>query len=92
MNNEMILNAKEMRNNSVDNHLTACFGRTLTLLTRYYGDVLERQLSTRQTLHLLNAQLAFLMTVFPSMSMVLRVLCLTWFVCAVLKCRLSMRR
>ena len=61
--------------------------RPLSGLTRYYSDVLERQLSTRQTLLLLNAQLAFLMTVFPSMSFVLRILCLTWLVGAVVKCR-----
>ena len=61
--------------------------RPLMGLTRYYSDVLERQLSTRQTLLLLNAQLAFLMTVFPSMSFVLRILCLTWLVGAVVKCR-----
>jgi hypothetical protein len=63
--------------------------RPLSGLTRYYSDVLERQLSTRQTLLLLNAQLAFLMTVFPSMSFVLRILCLTWLVGAVVKCRRS---
>jgi len=63
--------------------------RPLEGLTRYYSDVLERQLSTRQTLLLLNAQLAFLMTVFPSMSFVLRILCLTWLVGAVVKCRRS---
>ncbi|MBQ9644896.1 MAG: ATP-binding protein [Prevotella sp.] len=92
MNNNMILSANEMRKNGADNQLTACFGRPLALLTRYYSEVLERQLTTQQTLHLLNAQLAFLMTVFPATSMVLRVLCLTWFVSAVLKCRLSLRR
>lgn len=63
--------------------------RPLAGLTRYYSDVLERQLSTRQTLLLLNAQLAFLMTVFPSMSFALRILCLTWLVGAVVKCRRS---
>ncbi len=65
--------------------------RPLTELTHYYSDVLERRLSTRQTLHLLNAQLAFLATVFPSMSVVLRILCLAWLVGAVLRCRESLR-
>lgn len=92
MNNEMILNAKETRRNCVDNQLTACFDRPLSLLTRYYGEVMERRLTTRQTLHLLNSQVAFLMTVFPSMPLMLRLLCLTWFVGAVLKCREKLAR
>ena len=65
--------------------------RPLTALAEYYGDVLGRRLDSRQTLHLVGAQLSFLLTVFVSMSLPLRVLCLAWFVGSVLKCRASMR-
>lgn len=34
-------------------------------LSAYYSECLEREMSTSQTLHLLNAQAAFIMNVFP---------------------------
>jgi len=85
MTNEMIINVR--KSDTAIEVLKQMAERPLTELTRYYSDVLERPLSRRQTLHLLNAQLAFLMTVFPTMSLVLRILCLAWLVGAVLKCR-----
>ena len=85
MTNEMIFNVRKS-DNAIE-VMKQMAERPLSELTRYYSGVLERQLSKRQTLHLLNAQLAFLLTVFPTMSLILRILCLVWFVGAVLKCR-----
>ncbi|MBQ9667928.1 MAG: ATP-binding protein [Prevotella sp.] len=89
MMNEMIITAR--KSTGAIEVMKQMAERPVEALTRYYSEVLERRLSSRQTLHLLNAQLAFLMTVFPSMSMVLRLMCLTWLVGAVLRCRESLR-
>ncbi len=89
MTNEMIIPARKEQN--VFEVMKQMAERPLQGLTQYYGEVLGRQLGTRQTLHLLNVQAAFLMTVFPTMSLVLRVLCLTWLVGAVLRCRIQFK-
>lgn len=68
--------------------LMAAGQKPLRALTYYYSRVLERRLSTKQTLSLLNAQLAFLMTVFPvDCSVVLRLACAGWLVAALMRCR-----
>ena len=85
MTNEMIYTARKEQNTI--EVMKQMVERPLSGLTQYYSEVLERRMSIRQTLHLLNAQLALLMTVFPTMSMGLRLVCLAWLVGAVLKCR-----
>lgn len=57
-------------------------------LAKYYSHVLERDISIRQTLLLLNAQTAFVFAVLPAdCPLVLRALCCGWFAHAVLKCK-----
>lgn len=68
-------------------NLSAAIMQPIEKLAHYYGSVLGRKINTNQTLHLLNAQVAFLATVFPDCSMVIKAVCLAWFVAAVLKCR-----
>ncbi len=88
MNNEMILNSRETRLYTVVNLLSAAVRRPLDWLTLYYIRALARPVSRRQTLVLVNAQLAFLATVLPAeCPVVVRLLALAWLVSAVLKCR-----
>jgi hypothetical protein len=88
MNNELTLNTREQKLDVVTNQLAAAVRMPLKSLTSYYGRVLERELSITQTLTLLNAQLAFFLTVFPAdCSMLLRVGFACWLVKALLKCR-----
>lgn len=87
MNNEMILNAREEKMNVVMNQVAAAIRRPLGMLTDYYSGVLNKKLSTKQTLSLLNAQCAFIFTVFSGCSLMLRALLLAWLVGALLKCK-----
>ena len=57
-------------------------------LRTYYSNVLERQLTVRQTWLLINAQLAFAAAFFPvDAPWFVRIVCLAWVVSALLKCR-----
>lgn len=60
----------------------------LEWLRKYYSAVLERKISMRQTLLLLQAQAAFVMAVFPAAGpLLLRAAFCGWFAYAVLLCR-----
>lgn len=64
--------------------------RIVAPLSRYYSHVLGTEVSMRQTLLLVNAQVAFFMTVFPAdCHLLLRLGCLAWLISAVIKCRES---
>ena len=76
-----------MNVSSVINAIAAAATRPLNRLGSYYSTVLQRPLSLRQTFCLLNAQMAFLATVFIQTTAVAHVALLTWFVASVLKCR-----
>ena len=70
--------------------LSSCCHSLIGRLAAYYSSVLGQQVTLRQTFLLLNAQAAFLFTVFPlDCSFVLRLLCVVWLVSALLKCRNS---
>jgi len=78
----------EMTSTNVINTIISGMKAPVSMLADYYSAVLERKIDVRQTLHLLNAQAAFAMTVFPvDGPLAVRALCLAWFVGAVLKCR-----
>jgi hypothetical protein len=62
-------------------------GRVVGALREYYSEVLERRLDTRQTLHLIHAQVAFLFAAFPAeTSLAVRAAFGLWFWLAVRKC------
>lgn len=61
--------------------------KPIVMLAGYYSKVLDTEINLRQTLLLLNAQLAFFFTVFPICSLFLRALCLLWLCDALMKCR-----
>lgn len=66
--------------------------RPLDLLNAYNSRVLERPIDTRQTLHLLNAEAAFIMSTFPiDAPLLLRALCVLWLYKAVMRCRKELR-
>jgi hypothetical protein len=88
MNNQMIMNTRETRLDVVLNTVATGVRRPLLWLTSYYMRVLERNVSPRQTLLLVNAQLAFLATVLPAeCPVLLRLMALAWLVGALLKCK-----
>ena len=87
MNNEMLLNAREEKMNAVMNQMVAAVRRPLGMLTEYYSSVLNKKLSTKHTLTLLNAQLAFVMTVFAGCSLPVRALLLAWLVGALVNAK-----
>lgn len=95
MKNEMTLTTgrTEVQNTSVNTAmLIRLAAMALGPVCRYYSDVLGQTVSMRQTLHLINAQLAFICTVFPATCpFVVRLLFFFWFLSALLKCRNSLK-
>ena len=91
MNNEMFLNVREEKMNTVMNQVSDDVRRPLMMLTQYYSKVLDRKLNLRQTLSLLNAQLAFFVTAFAGCSLMVRAFLFAWLVSALLKCKEVMK-
>lgn len=93
MKQEMTLNACVTKTGfSITSLFATALRQPLSSLTNYYSRVLEQPLNNRQTLLLLNAQLAFLMAVFPvECPLLLRLGFLAWLGSALLKCREVMR-
>jgi hypothetical protein len=91
MNNEMTMTASGVKTAQVMKMVAMAINRPLNVLSLYYGNVLGRKMSIKQTLCLLNAQVAFIMAVFPACSLFLRVLFVVWLVTAVMKCREMLR-
>lgn len=91
MKNEMTLQTKAIGSQSTgisESKVATTVVRMLAPLTRYYSQVLGTEVTIRQTLLLLNAQTAFLLTVFPAaLPLLLRAGGLAWLVSALLKCR-----
>lgn len=95
MKNEMTLTAG--RTEAQDTYVSTAAmarmaARALAPLCRYYSDIIGQAVGTRQTLHLINAQLAFFCTVFPATCpFVVRLLFFFWLLSALQKCRNSIR-
>lgn len=63
----------------------------IALLQRYYSSVLDKEISGHQTRLLLKVQCAFVLAGFPMESpFLLRIVCVAWFVQALLACRRSL--
>lgn len=57
-------------------------------LRNYYSVVCEKELTFRQTMLLINAQVAFIATVFPTnMPIVARMVCCAWLVYSLKTCK-----
>ena len=91
MNNEMIMNVREEKMNTVINETADALRRPLMMLTQYYSKVLDRKVDMRQTLSLLNAQMAFFVTAFAGCSLIVRAFLFAWLVSALLKCKEVMK-
>jgi hypothetical protein len=88
MNNETTIFAREQKTDAMLNMVATVLNQPLKQLTLYYNKVLDRELNIRQTLHLLNAQAAFVMTIMPADApWLVRLLCAFWLVKALLGCK-----
>lgn len=87
----MQMNAMEWTNTlSARRMLTNMIVSIIANIGDYYSSVLEYKLNNKQTMLILNAQFAFLFTVFPiECSPIIRILCMIWLVAALLSCRKS---
>ena len=64
------------------------YDNVMNTVTDFYSKQLERRVNRRQTIALLEAQLAFFLGIMPiDMPMVLRIAFTVWTVIAVKKCR-----
>lgn len=99
------MNQKMMMNASYEQKSTVCLQQMADWLGQraesiqqmvepiaaYYSKVLEQPVSRRQTWLLLNAQAAFLLTVFPATCpLLLRTVFAAWLVDALLRCKREM--
>lgn len=65
----------------------------IRLLGAYYSGILERKLSRRQTWRLIEAQMAFLMSILPAdMSVAARLVLVAWLASAVARCRKALKQ
>lgn len=93
MKKDMTLSANKSTMWSIQGAITsmkAAFFKPINALEGYYSSVLGKTINTRQTLLLLNAQVAFVAATFPiDFSLILRVVFAGWFLSALLKCKTS---
>ena len=81
------------RQNNVERivmNLMATAQQPVSRLASYYGSVLDRPINIRQTLHLVNAQVAFLFTAFAACGLLLRVACIAWLLSALMGCKTAL--
>lgn len=87
-NNIRVFNTKLMQPASILNVIKKAATNPIEWLRQYYSSVLEREVTTSQTLRYLHAQLAFLMGVFPIYDSLLVHLGVgAWALWAILRCK-----
>ena len=90
MEKNISLSAETQHSNFLWKNLARCILQPIEWLRRYYTQVMEREVSLKQTGLLLNAQLAFVMTAFPlNVPLIMRFVCCAWLLHAVLTCKQS---
>ena len=86
-NNIRVFNTKLMQPASILNVIKKAATNPIEWLRQYYSSVLEREVTTGQTLRYLHAQLAFLMGVFPTYdSQLVHLGVCAWALWAILRC------
>lgn len=86
-NNIRVFNTKLMQPASILNVIKKAATNPIEWLRLYYSSVLEREVTTSQTLRYLHAQLAFLMGVFPIYdSLLVHLGVCAWALWAILRC------
>lgn len=82
-----VLDTKLMQSTSILNVIKKAATNPIEWLRQYYSSVLERKVTTSQTLRYLHAQLAFVMGVFPAYDSLLVHLGVgAWALWAILRC------
>lgn len=82
-----VLDTKLMQSTSILNVIKKAATNPIEWLRQYYSSVLEREVTTSQTLQYLHAQLAFVMGVFPAYDSLLVHLGVgAWALWAILRC------
>jgi hypothetical protein len=93
MKKEVTISANAIETKSVSEALKSykeVARQIIVALSLYYSKILEEKISVKQTLLLLNAQIAFIFAIFPaSFSLILRFLLIVWFATAVIQCKRS---
>ena len=80
--------AREVRVSNIFASVKATLMLPIVWLSLYYSVVLKMEINTRSTLHLLNAQVAFLLAVLPANApFVARLICMAWFALALRGCK-----
>jgi len=87
MNNELPLKTRNENSALVMNQLLNVLLRPVEWLAGYYSRQLQQPVGAKQTLWLLSAQLAFIMTVYASSPLLLHIGFLLWFLKSLQKCR-----
>lgn len=86
-NNIRVFNTKLMQPASILNVIKKAATNPIEWLRQYYSSVLEREVTTGQTLRYVHAQLAFLMGVFPTYdSLLVHLGVCAWALWAILSC------
>lgn len=84
--------ASEMRINNLFAGVKKGIMFPIVWLSQYYSAVLNKEISVKTTLQLLNAQAAFALAVFPANApFILRVVCTAWFATAISGCKRSLK-
>lgn len=93
MKKEMTMQVSTMENVSSTSGIRMMMDMVMSFIAifrNYYSSVLEYKLNNKQAMLILNAQFAFLFTVFPIQSSAyIRIICLAWLVTALLQCKNS---
>jgi hypothetical protein len=93
MKKEIMISANGAETKSTYELNKACIDKVkkpIVALSIIYSRILEEKISVKQTLLLLNAQIAFVFTIFPmDFSLIIRALCIVWFATAVAQCKRS---
>lgn len=85
--NIRVFNTKLMQPASIVNVIKKAATNPIEWLRQYYSSVLEREVTTGQTLRYVHAQLAFLMGVFPTYdSLLMHLGVCAWALWAILRC------
>ena len=93
MNKEMMMTADAADTKNILDSIRSYAERAkqpIVMLSIYYSKILEEKISVKQTLLLLNAQISFVLAIFPAnFSLILRFLFIVWFATAVVQCKRS---
>ena len=82
-----VINAKQVQTSALLDGMKKAATAPMEWLRQYYSSVLEREVTTGQTLRYLHAQLAFLMGVFPTYdSQLVHLGVCAWALWAILRC------